>query len=163
MRPQLAAHGLTNTVASVQADQRGFTAKVSDFGLSRMFQASKACPQGAQAQAEGEGAGTVTHMAPESLAGEPATLHGDVYAFGIMSEPPHLHSPLDPRLRALSASRQELPRQPCSAVSRLGQVQGLSRDRVATPARHSSFGPGCVVAALPHLQHALHRDSDPPA
>ena len=72
----------------MQADGRSFTAKVSDFGLSRMFQPAKGLSPGKESQAQPEGAGTVTHMAPESLEGSPGSLHGDVYAFGILSEPP---------------------------------------------------------------------------
>ena len=63
---------------------------MSDFGLSRMFQPSKGLSPGQESQSQPEGAGTVTHMAPESLAGAPASLHGDVYAFGILSACPPL-------------------------------------------------------------------------
>lgn len=61
---------------SAQHDPRGFTAKVSDFGLSDLF-----TPDG---PFMGELGGTVTHIAPEIVTHKRVTPHADVYAFGII-------------------------------------------------------------------------------
>ncbi len=48
-------------------DPRGFTAKLSDFGLAKMMAHDD---DGQLVIDEAVGSGTLTHMAPESLAGE---------------------------------------------------------------------------------------------
>ena len=67
----------------MQVDWRGFTAKVSDFGLSKLMPDS--LTHRPDSVAVDDVAGTVTHMAPELLSGSKATGAADVYAFGILS------------------------------------------------------------------------------
>ena len=68
----------------MQDDWRGFNAKVSDFGLSQLLPESQAHIK--DKLASDDVAGTVTHMAPELLAGGAMSAAADVYAFGILSE-----------------------------------------------------------------------------
>lgn len=72
----------SKTSADLQDDWRGLTAKVADFGLSKLL------PDRAQPYASlpaDEVAGTVTHMAPELLQGGRMSSAADVYAFGVLS------------------------------------------------------------------------------
>ncbi|GFR44780.1 hypothetical protein Agub_g6112, partial [Astrephomene gubernaculifera] len=63
-------------------DPRGFTAKLSDFGLAKMMAADE---EGQLVIDEAVGSGTLTHMAPESLAGQrQLTARIDMFAFGIL-------------------------------------------------------------------------------
>ncbi|DBA90593.1 hypothetical protein WJX77_007250 [Trebouxia sp. C0004] len=57
-------------------DQRGFTAKVADFGLARML------PQGETIQTRA--LGTITHMPPELMLEGSLSQAVDVYAFGVV-------------------------------------------------------------------------------
>ncbi|KAA6420291.1 MAG: kinase, partial [Trebouxia sp. A1-2] len=57
-------------------DQRGFTAKVADFGLARML------PQGETI--ETHAIGTITHMPPELMLEGSLSQAVDVYAFGVV-------------------------------------------------------------------------------
>ena len=66
-----------------QEDPRGFTAKVSDFGLSQL-QPDKTPSTGATPAAAAEPAGTVAYMAPEMLCYGSCFRACDVYAFGIL-------------------------------------------------------------------------------
>lgn len=68
----------------MQDDPRGFTAKVSDFGLSRLLpdQSPKF------GSSSPEYTGTITHMAPELLEHGGMSRASDVYSFGILSELP---------------------------------------------------------------------------
>lgn len=68
----------------MQADPRGFIAKVSDFGLSKLVADSVGAV--AATQSSSEASGTVTHMAPEVLTQGKVSPAADVYAFGILSE-----------------------------------------------------------------------------
>ena len=68
----------------MQDDWRGFTVKVSDFGLSRLLPESHV--QIEDKLATDDVAGTVTHMAPELLSGDSMSAAADVYAFGILSK-----------------------------------------------------------------------------
>ncbi|KAL3154258.1 hypothetical protein ABBQ32_013755 [Trebouxia sp. C0010 RCD-2024] len=65
-----------------QDDWRGFIAKVSDFGLSRLLPESHM--QLEDKLATDDVAGTVTHMAPELLSDSSMSPAADVYAFGIL-------------------------------------------------------------------------------
>lgn len=67
----------------MQDDWRGFTVKVSDFGLSKLMPDSHM--QYDDSLATDEVAGTVTHMAPELLSGCKMSSAADVYAFGVLS------------------------------------------------------------------------------
>jgi TolB-like protein/tetratricopeptide (TPR) repeat protein len=61
------------------------TLKVLDFGLSRPFQMSAGSIQAhAPGLREASIAGTLTHIAPEVLRGEPADQRIDLWAFGVM-------------------------------------------------------------------------------
>ncbi|GLI70933.1 hypothetical protein VaNZ11_016027 [Volvox africanus] len=63
-------------------DPRGFTAKLSDFGLAKMMEHDE---EGQLVIDEGVASGTLTHMAPESLAGQKQLNASiDMYAFGIL-------------------------------------------------------------------------------
>ncbi|KXZ43293.1 hypothetical protein GPECTOR_95g682 [Gonium pectorale] len=63
-------------------DPRGFTAKLSDFGLAKMMAHDE---EGQLVIDEAVGSGTLTHMAPESLAGQKQlTASIDLFAFGIL-------------------------------------------------------------------------------
>ncbi|GLC66945.1 hypothetical protein PLESTF_000494700 [Pleodorina starrii] len=63
-------------------DPRGFTAKLSDFGLAKMMAHDD---EGQLVIDEAVGSGTLTHMAPESLAGQrQLTASIDMFAFGIL-------------------------------------------------------------------------------
>ncbi|PNW87774.1 hypothetical protein CHLRE_01g001678v5 [Chlamydomonas reinhardtii] len=63
-------------------DPRGFTAKLSDFGLAKMMAHDE---NGELVIDEAVGSGTLTHMAPESLAGQTQLNASiDLYAFGIL-------------------------------------------------------------------------------
>ncbi|KAG2424090.1 hypothetical protein HXX76_014766 [Chlamydomonas incerta] len=63
-------------------DPRGFTAKLSDFGLAKMMAHDD---NGELVIDEAVGSGTLTHMAPESLAGQTQLNASiDLYAFGIL-------------------------------------------------------------------------------
>lgn len=68
----------------LQADWRGFAAKVSDFGLSQLVPdtPTQVDPEGAHCE------GTVTHLPPEVLSGSKHSTAADVYAFGILSKHP---------------------------------------------------------------------------
>ncbi|KAK9805926.1 hypothetical protein WJX73_005723 [Symbiochloris irregularis] len=69
-------------LSSAAGDLRGFTAKVSDFGLSKLVADSVGgvtIPEDTS-----KASGTVTHMAPELLANGRASPAADVYAFGIL-------------------------------------------------------------------------------
>lgn len=66
-----------------QDDSRGFVAKVSDFGLSKLLPDNNAKGSFPAEQAP---AGTVTHMSPEALSEGALSTAADVYAFGIMSK-----------------------------------------------------------------------------
>ena len=82
--PALHAADLRCICHCVQADLRGFTAKVSDFGLSKLVADSVGgvtIPEDTS-----KASGTVTHMAPELLANGRASPAADVYAFGILSK-----------------------------------------------------------------------------
>ena len=76
------------SVLCLQADWRGFTAKVSDFGLSKLL--AEIAPVSVANLTEDnqnrDCSGTVTHMAPELLSEGANSSAADVYAFGIMSE-----------------------------------------------------------------------------
>ena len=85
-----------------QGDSRGFTAKVSDFGLSKLVVDTVGTTA---AHNSSEASGTVTHMAPETLSEGKASPAADVYAFGILSEAPC--QPLVPSL--VSLDRPEHP------------------------------------------------------
>lgn len=63
-------------------DARGFTAKVSDFGLSKLVADTAMTYPG---ESSNEASGTITHMAPETLSEGKASPAADVYAFGILS------------------------------------------------------------------------------
>lgn len=62
-------------LASSEADDRRFTVKIADFGLSRHASASTV---------DTETYGTVTHMPPELLMDGKLTKSADVYAFGVL-------------------------------------------------------------------------------
>ncbi|KXZ46441.1 hypothetical protein GPECTOR_43g877 [Gonium pectorale] len=63
-------------------DPRGFTAKLSDFGLAKMMAHDD---KGQLVIDEAVASGTITHVAPEVLLGqEPVGAAVDVYAFGIL-------------------------------------------------------------------------------
>ncbi|GFR51181.1 hypothetical protein Agub_g13456, partial [Astrephomene gubernaculifera] len=63
-------------------DPRGFSAKLSDFGLSKMLAADE---DGQLVIDEAVGSGTITHVAPEVLIGQQALGAAvDIYAFGIL-------------------------------------------------------------------------------
>jgi len=64
----------------LQEDPRGFTAKVSDFGLS-LLQPDKTPGTG---DMPASAAGTVAYMAPEMLCYGSCSRASDVYAFGIL-------------------------------------------------------------------------------
>ncbi|KAK9810110.1 hypothetical protein WJX72_005012 [[Myrmecia] bisecta] len=66
---------------SCAEDSRGFIAKISDFGLSRML--PEASPVGSMASTP-DFTGTVTHMAPELLSEGRGSRAADVYSFGIL-------------------------------------------------------------------------------
>ena len=57
-------------------DARGFTSKISDFGLSRL------CTN--NAEIETKTSGTVTHAPPELLSDGHLSQAGDVFAFGVI-------------------------------------------------------------------------------
>lgn len=71
---------------SAETDWRGFTAKVSDFGLSKLL--AEIAPVSVANLTEDnqnrDCSGTVTHMAPELLSEGANSSAADVYAFGIM-------------------------------------------------------------------------------
>ena len=71
------------SILCLQDDSRGFVAKVSDFGLSKLLPENNAKGSFPAEQAP---AGTVTHMSPEALSEGALSTAGDVYAFGIMSK-----------------------------------------------------------------------------
>ena len=77
---------LTASADMLQGNSRGFTAKVSDFGLSKLVADSVGSATMPRASSS-ETSGTVTHMAPEVLAQGSASPAADVYAFGILSAP----------------------------------------------------------------------------
>ncbi|DBA76453.1 TPA: hypothetical protein ACH3X2_008523 [Trebouxia sp. C0005] len=62
-------------LASSDIDNRGFIAKVADFGLSRVCD---------EAQIETKTYGTVTHMPPELLLDGKLSKSADVYAYGVL-------------------------------------------------------------------------------
>ena len=68
----------------MQHDWRGYTAKVSDFGLSRLLPEAHIPVK--DRMATDDVAGTVTHMSPELLSGGAMSAAADVYAFGILSK-----------------------------------------------------------------------------
>ena len=70
-----------------QENQRSFTAKVSDFGLSQL-QPDKTPSTGPTPGAASEPAGTVAYMAPEMLCYGSCSRACDVYAFGMLGERP---------------------------------------------------------------------------
>ena len=72
----------------MQTDWRGFTAKVSDFGLSKLLAeiAPVSVANLTEDNQKRDCSGTVTHMAPELLSEGANSSAADVYAFGIMSE-----------------------------------------------------------------------------
>ena len=72
----------------LQTDWRGFTAKVSDFGLSKLLAeiAPVSVANLTEDNQKRDCSGTVTHMAPELLSEGANSSAADVYAFGIMSE-----------------------------------------------------------------------------
>lgn len=69
----------TNNIllAASELDDRGFVAKVSDMGLSRIM-------NGSNGVINTRTSGTVTHMPPELLMDGDLTKAADVYAFGII-------------------------------------------------------------------------------
>lgn len=69
--------------AVLQDDERGFVAKVSDFGLSQL-QPDRTPSTGTAMASAGEPAGTVAYMAPEMLCYANCSRACDVYAFGIL-------------------------------------------------------------------------------
>ena len=69
----------------LQEDERGFVAKVSDFGLSQL-QPDRTPSTGTAMASAGEPAGTVAYMAPETLCYANCSWACDVYAFGILGE-----------------------------------------------------------------------------
>lgn len=73
------------TCYTTQDDWRGFHAKVSDFGLSKLLPESHL--QVKDKLATDDVAGTITHMSPELLSGGSMSAAADVYAFGILSKP----------------------------------------------------------------------------
>ncbi len=70
----------------LQDGWRGFTVKVSDFGLSKLMPDGHAQPR--DSLATDDVAGTVTHMPPELLTGGRMSPAADVYAFGVLSTIP---------------------------------------------------------------------------
>jgi serine/threonine-protein kinase len=75
----LLAHEFSETESGINEDEtrRGFTAKIADFGVARVF---------TQGQLTGSGnfIGTAVYMAPEQAAGKPATKRSDFYALGCL-------------------------------------------------------------------------------
>ena len=69
-----------------QEDERGYVAKVSDFGLSQL-QPDRTPSTGTAMASAGEPAGTVAYMAPEMLCYANCSRACDVYAFGILGRP----------------------------------------------------------------------------
>ena len=67
----------------LQEDSRGFTAKVSDFGLS-LLQPDKTPSTGDTPASAAEPAGTAAYMAPEMMCYGSCSRASDVYAFGIL-------------------------------------------------------------------------------
>ncbi|CAL5225588.1 g8436 [Coccomyxa viridis] len=80
-------------LSSCPEDPRGFTAKVSDFGLSQL-QPDKTPSTGATPAAAAEPAGTVAYMAPEMLCYGSCSPACDVYAFGVLVWELYMGEPL---------------------------------------------------------------------
>ena len=76
----MSASELSCILECVQDDARGFTAKVSDFGLSRLLPDSSP-----KFGSNPEYSGTITHMAPELLQEGGMSRAADVYSYGILS------------------------------------------------------------------------------
>lgn len=87
-----------NILLKVSAgDSRGFTAKVSDFGLSELFTA--------EGPLMGELGGTVTHIAPEIVTTKEVSKMCDVYSFGIIMW--EMYSGQRPYLELLQSNRDK--------------------------------------------------------
>jgi eukaryotic-like serine/threonine-protein kinase len=69
--------------ANVVIDAEG-TAKVLDFGLARRLPGASSPPGGSTVTAGDALAGTLSHMAPETLRGERADARSDVWALGVL-------------------------------------------------------------------------------
>ena len=77
---------LHSCACELQNDPRGFCAKVSDFGLSRLLP-----DHSPKFGSNPEYTGTITHMAPELLEHGGMSRAADVYSYGILSKAPCLH------------------------------------------------------------------------
>ena len=123
--------------ANVMIDGRG-RAKIADFGLAVLAGASEGAEQGA---------GTPAYMAPEQLAGAPASTQSDLYALGlVLYELFTGHKPYD----AASSKEQATPTSPSSHVE--GFDPAVERIILRCLRKDPKERPGsalAVAAALP--------------
>jgi serine/threonine protein kinase len=80
---------LLKSAAATRHDARGFSARVSDFGLSRVLDLFEATAGAGPCLGSGGGPGgqcfgALTHAAPELLGGAPMGRASDVYAVGVL-------------------------------------------------------------------------------
>ncbi len=76
LQPDVCEHAGPNILlTSCPGEARGFTSKISDFGLSRLC---------TSAEIETKTSGTVTHAPPELLSDGHLSQAGDVFAFGVL-------------------------------------------------------------------------------
>jgi tetratricopeptide (TPR) repeat protein/predicted Ser/Thr protein kinase len=66
---------------NIMITQQG-QAKVLDFGLAKLSRSERSIASTMTATADGSVLGTIPYMAPESLAGKPATARSDIFALG---------------------------------------------------------------------------------
>jgi eukaryotic-like serine/threonine-protein kinase len=67
-----------------ESPEENLRAVVTDFGLARRMKPSGAPPAENTLTKPGDAMGTLDYMAPELLAGAPATAESDIYAFGVI-------------------------------------------------------------------------------
>ena len=128
------------------ADGQGVSVRLLDFGLARL-------PQAETLTAVGDVPGTLAYIAPERLAGEPATSAADVWAVGVLlwealaGRHPFWQSSLLETARAIEAGapplatlRPDLPRGVLSTVDRALDLDPTRRPTAAALAQSLQVG-----------------------
>ena len=115
------------------------SAKVADFGIAKAVTAEGATASQTDLTATGQVLGTVAYMAPERLAGQPATVQTDLYSVGVVL------------YEALSGTR------PFAAATPIAMVHAIDQGR---PPSLRECCPGVDPALIAVIERAMAKDPE---